>query len=183
MLADDENLPDVPPVKKHWAVRLREKLEPWQKLISVTGTLIGFVAGLFGGGFAVATYIKTNAQNAVLDEKFLGKISAQIRPSCIVTSKGSVESDKGAMEHLNDFDVIFHQQAYAIELIIKPKHHLANPPMVTSLNSDLSSSLITRGKLHEWSVSMRSQSTLPIIITEQTMDTNKVYRFLVEILR
>jgi hypothetical protein len=150
-------------------------LEPWQKLLVL-------VVSIVTAAWAGTSYIKTTARDAVLDEKVLAKLSAQVRPSCIVTSKGTVEADFGAMEHLEDFRVIIHKQVYGFEVVITPKHFLAYAPLVRALDSNVVPTSTDRGPKYQWSISMLPQTTAQTIISADEMDTNRVYRFMVEIL-
>jgi hypothetical protein len=164
----------TPPIQPSLKERV-EQLEWWQKLV-------GIVVVCLSVFFGTKTWVESTAEKAVTDEKFLAKLSAQVRPSCIVTSKGAIEADFGAMEHLDDVRVILHPQVYGFELVINPKHHLAYAPLIRALDSNVVPTRTDRGPKYQWSISMLPQTTAQTIISADEMDTNRIYRFMVEIL-
>ncbi len=60
--------------------RFLNTLEPWQGLIAV-------VSALVAGFSAITAYIKTTALNAVLEEKFLAKLSQRYARHAFLTAK------------------------------------------------------------------------------------------------
>lgn len=152
-----------------------DRLEPWQKLL-------GVIAIIVSSFFATTAYIKSTAENTVLDEQFLAKLSKKVRPSCIVTSKGTVEAELGAEEYIDGFKIVTVTNIRGFEVTITPKRHLAYPPQVTALNSDVVAVKSERGTKHDWRIVMSPQKTENFYMGYDDMNTNLVYRFLVEIL-
>ena len=151
-------------------------LEPWQKLLAI---VVALVTGFYG----VTTWVRKEARDAVSDEKFLATLSGRVRPSCIFNSRGAIEADAGAGEYIEDIRVIPAPQIYGFEVVIKAKRHLAYAPMVSGLDVALFPQTIDRGKMYDWDIVLTPQSTLPAFIQGgQDWDSNKVYRFKLEIL-
>ena len=67
------------------------------------------VLGLFATVITLATvilgilfHIKTTAQSAVLDDsRFLGRLAEQVRPVCLLNSKGYIYDDYGALSFID----------------------------------------------------------------------------------
>src|ERR1039458_4205926 len=160
------------------AVKLKdvlERIEQWKVIATLP---FWIVMGIYGA----VVWIRSSAQNAVLDEKFLATLAARVRPACIFDSHGAIEADLGAGEYIEDIRVIPAPQIYGFEIVIKAKRHLVYAPLVSAINVDLSPQTATRGKLHEWTIVLAPRSTESRIIGEAGMDTNSVYRFKLEIL-
>ena len=151
------------------------RIEPWK---GVAGVVTAIVVGFYGA----TAWVRTSAQNAVLDEKFLATLAARVRPACIFDSHGAIEADLGAGEYIEDIRVIPAPRMYGFEIVVKAKRHLVYAPLVSGVNVDLSPQTATRGKLHEWSVVLAPRSTKSRLLLEGGMDTNSVYRFKLEIL-
>lgn len=158
------------------------KLKAWWEKYEAFWILLGVVITIVGGVLGATAYIKSTAENAVLDERFLAKLSAKVRPSCILNSKGTVEADLGAMEYVTDFQIKVVPERYGFEILLTPNRHLAYPPQITSIDSDVVSSEVVRGAKYDWRILMIPQSTTKTLVTQDDMDTNQVYRFRIEIL-
>src|SRR6266545_6867172 len=78
---------------------LLNKVEPWQKLAALLITILGAY-------FVVSAWVRSTARDAVLDEKFLASFSARVRPTCIFTTSGAIESDLGASEYVDEISVV-----------------------------------------------------------------------------
>jgi hypothetical protein len=155
---------------------LLKRIEPWHVLATL---VIGALAGLAGA----STWVRSSAQNAVLEEKFLATLAARVRPTCIFNSQGAIETDLGAGEYIEDIRVTRVPQIYGFEVQIKAKRHLAYAPLVSGIDVDLLPQSATRGKLHDWIIVLSPNSTTPARITEEGPgDTNGVHRFKLEIL-
>ena len=129
-----------------------ERVEPWHWL---AGSMIAVVLGIYG---AIA-FVRSEAQNAVLNEKFLATLAARVRPSCIFDSRGAIEADQGASEYVEDIQVVPAPQVYGFEITIKAKRHLAYAPLVSGLDVGLFPQTVTRGKLHDWKIVVSPHST------------------------
>lgn len=156
---------------------IKEYVEPWSFVI---GLGIGIVVG-FGSTLA---WVRSSAQSAVLDEKFLGTLASHVRPTCIFDSRGTIEADLGAGEYIEDIRVKPIPQSYGFEVTIKAKRHLAYAPLVTGVDADLFPESAVRGKLHDWTVLLAPNTTVEgsILGDPSAMDTNKLHRFKLEIL-
>lgn len=152
-----------------------ERVKPWQGFIAI-------VVGVVGAIYGTTAWIRTSAQNAVLDEKFLATLTFRVRPVCIFDTRGAIEADLGASEYIYGIRVIPAPQIYGYEIVVNAKRHLAYPPLITGLDADLFPQTVTRGKLHDWSIILSPQSTAPSILAENRLNTNEVHRFKLEIL-
>lgn len=155
-------------------------IEPWK---GVVGLIFTIVLGVYGA----EAWVRTLAQSAVLEEKFLATLAARVRPVCIFDSRGAIDADLGAGEYVQDIQVTAAPQLYGFEILVKCKRHLAYPPLVSAVNVDLFAQSVTRGQRNDWRVLMTPESTAhPIIsvngVNALLMDTNIVYRFKLEIL-
>ena len=155
--------------------RFLDEIEPWKILISL---VIGIATGVFG----TAAWIRSSAQNAVLDERFLPSLAARVRPTCIFNVRGSIEADFGAGEYIDDIRVTPVTNIYGFEIQIKAKRHLAYAPLVVGIDAGLYPIKTTRGKMHDWNLVLAPNSTLGLLSLEDSMNTNTVYRFKLEIL-
>lgn len=158
------------------------KIKKWWEKYEIFWILLGVVATVVGVAWGATAYIKSTAENAVLHEQFLATLSKRVRPSCIVNSKGTVEAELGAEEYIDGFKIVTVTNIRGFEVTITPKRHLAYPPQVTALNSDVISVKSERGTKHDWRIVMSPQKTENFYMGYEDMNTNVVYRFLVEIL-
>jgi hypothetical protein len=178
----DGSVPSGPPGVKaaFWHRKLKtvkEYVEPWSFVVGLT---IGVGLGISG----MVAWIRTSAQSAVMDEKFLGTLAAHVRPTCIFDSHGTIEADLGAGEYIEDIRVTPTPENYGFEVVIRAKRHLAYAPLVTGVDANLFPDSATRGKLHDWKIVLAPNTTLDgfPIGGGPGMDTNKLHRFKVEIL-
>jgi len=146
------------------------------------GMLGAFIAGAVTVYIWCDARITTAARNAVLNERFLGELAKQVRPTCVFNSKGVIETDLGTADYLEKIRLKFAPAVYGIEIMLDCKKHLAYAPLVTCLNADLFTVTVDRMAPNGWDYLIRPNSTESGIITDAPMDTNTVYRFKIEIL-
>jgi len=96
-----------------------------------------FIAGAVTVYIWCDARITTAARNAVLNERFLGELAKQVRPTCVFNSKGVIETDLGTADYLEKIRLKFAPAVYGIEIMLDCKKHLAYAPLVTCLNADL----------------------------------------------
>ncbi len=158
---------------------LLKRVEPWQGVVAIIVAIVGAMYGAMA-------WVRTSAQNAVLEEKFLATLAARIRPVCIFDSRGAIEADLGAGEYVQDIHVTPAPQIYGFEVVIKAKRHLAYAPLVSALNVDLFTQTVTREKMNDWRILLAPQTTVNATYLAAegptAMDTNSVYHFKLEIL-
>ena len=156
---------------------LPKRFEPLQKFIAL-------VLGLVLAFFSTRAWIQNTARNAVLDEKFLATLSGRVRPLCIFNSNGSVETDLGASDYVEEIKIAPNPPAYGFNVLVKAKRHLAYPPLIIGVNADLFQERATRGNMNDWDILMTPNSPISgaIIGEGGGFTTNFVYRFKLEIL-
>lgn len=148
--------------------------------------LIGFLIGLLVGSGSVYLWfdarITSAAREAVLSEEFLNKLAKIVRPTCLFDSNGTIEADLGTSDYVEKIRVVFQPSAYGMDIELDCKHHLAYAPLVTCVNSDVSAIAVHRSPPNGWKYDMRPSSPIGGFATEDSMNTNLVYRFRMEIL-
>jgi hypothetical protein len=158
---------------------LLKRTEPWQAIVAI-------ILGIVGAMYGAMAWVRTSAQNVVLEEKFLGTFAARIRPVCIFDSRGTMLADLGAGEYVQDIQVTPVPKIYGFEVVINAKRHLAYAPLVSAMNVDLFTLTSTRERLNDWKVLLAPQTTINATYIAAAgpteMDTNSVYQFKLEIL-
>jgi len=156
--------------------QLADRLSPWQ-------LVIGFLIGVMCAGVTMWFNIRSAARDAVTEDKFLGELAAQVRPSCIFDSKEAVLADFGANDLIESIKVKEAPQIYGFEITIRFKKHLANEPIINGLNVNLYPESVTRGSMNTWTFVMTPASTLPSLLAEGYGEREKrIYKFKLEIL-
>ena len=154
----------------------------WRHREFVAGLLIAGIGTVVGLCLWFDARVTNAARDAVLSERFLGELAKEVRPTCVFNSKGIIETDLGTADYLERIRVNLAPPAYAVEIVLDCKKHLAYAPLVACLNADLFAIQVERLAPHGWYYLMRPNSTVSGIMTEDPMDTNAVYRFKLEIL-
>ena len=152
-----------------------KRIAPWQ-------AFIGVLALILGAFFGAESWVQKVARDAILDERFLATLASRVRPVCIFDSHGAIEADLGAMEYIEDIKVNPVPKNFGFEVVIKAKRHLAYAPVVSGLDIGVYPQTSTRGKLHEWTITLTPESTASVRIVSEDMDTAKLHRFKLEIL-
>jgi hypothetical protein len=149
---------------------MKKAAKLWKPIKSLAAVL-GVLAVIGGAIYGVPAWVHKEAQNAVLNEKFLGTLAARIRPTCVFDSRGAIEADLGAMEYLEDIRVTPAPQVYGFEVVVKANRHLAYAPLVTGISADLFPQSATRGRLHEWRIVLSPSSTAPGLLIGDMIPT------------
>lgn len=120
----------------------------WTELLEVAGTIVTVVAAIYG----VTRFIDWRIKRKLYDEPFLRKIAASLRPMVIFDENGSILLDHGAMEVLENIDVVRPAEGGNVpeEIIIQPNRHLNHAPILQTLENELIEVEYTRGKGYEW---------------------------------
>ena len=156
---------------------LPKRFESLEKFI---GLLLGLVLAFFAG----RAWVENTARNAVLDEKYLTTLSGRVRPVCIFDSNGSIETDLGASDYIEDIKVTPNPPVFGFDVTVKAKRHLAYPPLIIGVNANLFQEKAIRRKMNDWNILMTPNSPISgaIIGEGGGFPTNYVYRFKLEIL-
>ncbi len=157
--------------------KLKPRVELWK-------FFTGLVCGLILAGVTMYAHIRTSAQNAVQTEAFLRTLAAQVRPTCIFDSHGTLIDDFGAGDYIENIHVTPNLTNYGFEVSIKGRRHLEHSPIVAGLNVSLFPEVIRRtpGTENDWTILMSPQNTFPALLAEPSLDTNFVYEFRLEII-
>lgn len=159
----------------------RPRIELWKFYV---GILAAVLIGICSGIITTFGFIRGWAQSAVQNEKFLGTLAAQVRPTCIFDSRGTLLNQFGTEDYISNILVTPIPKDYGFEIKVNGKKHLDNAPIVTGLNVGLYEAQAepTPGTMNDWTILMIPQSTVSAILGEANMDTNGIYKFRLEIL-
>ena len=94
----------------------------------------------------------------------------------------AIEADLGTSYYIQNIRVIFQPSTYGLDIEVDCKRHLGYAPLVTCVNSDISATSVRRSPPNGWKFTMRPSSPIGGFATEDSMDTNLVYRFKLEVL-
>jgi hypothetical protein len=136
-------------------------------------------------GFCAALgWIRTAAQNAVQNERFLRELGQQIRPTCIFDSRGTMMDRIGTEDYIDRIVSTPSPTNSGYLFLIKGKRYIEHAPIITALNVSLYPESLSRtpGTPNDWTVLMSPQITYSVIGAAGGMDTNVVYQFRLEIL-
>jgi hypothetical protein len=159
--------------QRHWA--------SVTAIFTVLGLITGTLATIYGAAF----WIEDKARAAVMDEAFLEKLSKQVRPICVVNSRGSIEVDLGASEYIDTEKIRIAPvpESFGFAIKIPAKVHLAYAPLVAGLDVSLFAEKTERIEGNAWQVVLAPRATTEHIITDDSkLDLNKTYRFKIEVL-
>lgn len=118
------------------------------ELLGFAGTIVTIVAAIYGA----MRFIDWRVERKIHEEPFLRKIAGSLRPMVIFDENASILLDHGAMEVLNDIDVIRPDGGGNApeKIIIQSKRHLSHAPILQTLENELINIEATRGKGYEW---------------------------------
>jgi len=124
-------------------------------LVTVVVSIGTIVAAIYG----IIQFIDWRIERKIHEEPFLRKISASLRPMVIFDENGSILLDQGAMEVLEKIEVLrpAGDGNVPTEILIHPKRHLANAPLLQTLENELIDIAVSRGKGYEWRYQLEYQ--------------------------
>jgi hypothetical protein len=148
--------------------------------------LIVVIATLFSALIGFYLHIKNSAQSAVLDDpKFLTRLAEQVRPVCLLNSKGYFYEDYGALAFLDpSIKFEYASNAETLSFALRSKQFLRQAPLVSSLDGSLYLIGVEREATAAW------RYTFGAVVTKVTADlglhqainTNATHLFRVEVL-
>jgi len=174
---------------------LKNKLVTVQFVIGLAATIIGLITVLIG----LYLHIKTSAQSAVLDDpKFLERLAEQVRPVCLLNSKGYFYDDYGALAFIApNIKIEFANDgknggasdgapefAETISITIHAKQFLRQSPIMSSIDGSLYLLKVEREGTDSW------RYTFGAVVTHvdasmgylQLIKTNAEHLFRLEVL-
>jgi hypothetical protein len=143
--------------------------------------LCSLIALIFGIPTGAYFWIRSTAQHAVLEERFLATLAAKVRPTCIFTTRGAIESNSEATDYIEDIQVTPVPEIYGFKVLLKAKRHFTFP-LVSPVDINLYPESTERTHGNDWLIVLRHRSLNTVLDSETAMDTNAVYRFKIEIL-
>lgn len=124
----------------------KRKLKASEIIKAFIGLVITFVT-LYG----IYSYIDWRIEKKINNPEFIRKISSNVRPSVIFDSNESIEIDLGAMQFIENIEVIpSKDHRFPEKIVVSPKGYLAHAPYLTSLNETEFAIKVERGKKFDW---------------------------------
>jgi hypothetical protein len=117
------------------------------KVLEVAGWLIGLVVGIYG----FVKFIDYRVEKVIRDPSFVKELSGSLRPYAIFDEKEIILVDRGAMVFIEAIEVRLDARSKLPEkIIVHPKVHLDQAPILIPLDTDMSSTKESRGKKFDW---------------------------------
>lgn len=102
-----------------------------KNVIKGFGSIIGLIIALV----TINQIIDFKINKKIYNNEFLSKIAIRVRPFAIFNANGSIIVDKGAMEYLENIEVIPKKNSrIPRKIILSPKKLLEQPPIITSID-------------------------------------------------
>ena len=119
------------------------------KIFEATGWVIGIVVAIY----AFVKFIDYRVQNVIRDPEFLKGLMGTLRPYAIFDQKQTILVDRGAMAFIESIEVVMTTDTNSPlpkTIIVRPKVHLEQAPIVIPLDTDISTITESRGKKFDW---------------------------------
>lgn len=117
------------------------------KILEVAGWVIGLVASIY----AFVKFIDYRVETVIHDAAFLKELSASLRPYAIFDEKETILVDRGAMAFIEAIEVRMDAaNELPTKIILHPKVHLDQAPILIALDTDMSTIKESRGKKFDW---------------------------------
>lgn len=117
------------------------------KILEVTGWLIGLVVGIYG----FVKFIDYRIGKVIRDPNFIKELSGSLRPYAIFDEKETILVDRGAMVFIDTIEVRMDAaNKLPTKIIVHPKIHLDQAPILILLDADMSNVKESRGKKFDW---------------------------------
>jgi hypothetical protein len=142
------------------------------RIASIIITVAGVVAAIYG----LSAWIDYRVEALISDDRFVQKLSRNLRPFVIFDSRSSIIYDQGAMDQIDRIQVDTSRSEGNLvvrRIIVSPKHFLLSPPLLDCIDLTLNIYQPTRGQKFDWVYNL----------AEETISGPNVIRFRMEILR
>ncbi|MBW2249754.1 MAG: hypothetical protein JRF60_03760 [Deltaproteobacteria bacterium] len=145
--------------------------------LSLIFVILGGIGGFIGGIFFVEDRIEKRISEKLKDPELISQIASLVRPSLIFNHKGTILSDSGGEQFIENISVQMGPEE-PTEIIISPKTHLNSAPILECINYnfDITSKRI---KKSDWLFELSSPSYL---VFEKSSE-KKEYLFRLEIIK
>jgi len=120
------------------------------RMFQMIAAAIITIGALIGATYGGASYIDSRVVALTSSDEYLAKVSARVRPSCIFNNKGSILVDMGAMALIEDISLTNYCDTLPSTIIIRPRRHLQNAPVITTIDPFTLLLTESRGNKHEW---------------------------------
>jgi len=123
------------------------------------GLSFGLIAAI-GALFGVDTYVENKIGRVIQDEKIIKKLQSYVRPSIIFDQHGTILSDQGAWQFIDDLKVSIDKKGFVNSITVALKNP-SSTPILTSLDGTVQYSISkVRGKKLDviFELEMRSYS-------------------------
>lgn len=138
---------------------------------------VGVIVLLVTAYHGINIYIDYRIENKINDLKFISKLSRSIRPSVVFDQKDSILANTGAMEYIENIDVIA-KDGEPKKIVLSTKVFLGVAPLLECLDGDFDI-IVNRGKKYDWEYELISIDRL--LLSSSGQITN--HRFRIEIIR
>lgn len=121
--------------------------------ITVVKSFFALLA-IFGTLYGIDSYVGHKIDSRINDADFIARVASEVQPALIFDSQGSVLTDLGASEYIDNIVVTKKDSkespAGFYEIVVKPKHHLRNAPILSVLGGFTIGYDSRRGGMHNW---------------------------------
>lgn len=115
--------------------------------VGIFVTLIAIIGGTFG----IWQFIDWRIDQVVKSDDYIEDIALKVRPFLIFDAEETIHDDKGAGEYITNISVILDSSKnYPKKILINPKKHLPNAPIIEALGSEIVDFYSKRGKGNQW---------------------------------
>lgn len=112
---------------------------------------IGIILGLILSLLAFNAFIDSKIESRFNDPIIISRIAKQIRPFLIFSGTGAILVDSGAKEYIVSLKIIPDSKSRIPEkIIVEPKQHMANAPLITPIDQISAVALPKRGTGVTW---------------------------------
>jgi len=117
------------------------------KILEVAGWVIGLVVSIYG----FVKFIDYRVGTVIQGPHFLKELSASLRPYAIFDEKETILVDRGAMAFIESIEVRMDTaNKLPTKILVHPKLHLDQAPVLIPLDTDMSIVKESRGKKFDW---------------------------------
>jgi hypothetical protein len=137
---------------------------------------------LFIVGFGIDSYIDSKIEGKLENPAFINKVAKSMRPSVIFDINGSILSDMGAMQYIEDIKVDVNEPL-RYDIIVSPKKFLSVAPILECLDEQ-PKIIVKRGKKFDWIYELYEPSRLVVESPEPPKGVETVgLRFRIEVIK
>lgn len=121
------------------------------------GVAAGIVAAVVAGFYGIVSFVDSRVDKRLTEDETLKKIAALVRPSCVFDQSGSILYDSGAMQLIEEIDLVTPTPEEAAKggplpktIVVRPSQLLREAPIITVLDPYMFEVTASRGKKFDW---------------------------------